>query len=132
MYFPDHMRDTEHMATIQVTTTTEIPDQFLADLITAAVEGGVNYWAEVSAYVWDVPDPTLAYAVLHEVGDEAEADPTPLNLTTDAVARGLLLLAETDPRRFGRLVDPDNDWDHDAEDADVIAQLALLGEVVYG
>ena len=43
-------------------------EQFLADIITGAVEGGTGYWAQVSGYVWDCP-PAECRATLHDMED---------------------------------------------------------------
>lgn len=55
--------------------------QFLADIITTAVEGGIGYWSTVSVYRWWAPDldggtalhhdgQANAYAVVHAEDDE--------------------------------------------------------------
>ncbi len=122
----------EGMTPIEYTTKTEVPDQFLADLIITAVEGGTGYWAQVSDYHWDDPDPNSTYAVLHEIDAQTGQPGEGKRLTTTRVAYGLSLLAGVQSWRFAQLTDPENEWDHDAEDADVVAQLALLGNIVYG
>ena len=98
--------------------------EFLADILSTAVEGGVNYWCEVSGYRWD--DAGTARALLTRRGGDRH------ELTPDVIARGLgRVLAEegfADIREANR----DNDAGMiDAEGADVIVQAALFGEVVY-
>lgn len=120
-------------------------EQFLADIIVGAVEGGTGYWALVSEYKHDTPENTRA--TLHE--EDADGGLTgrgdnhyssfPLMLTPSQVALALErirqggieinealrlnIMAAEDENNAGRI---------DAEDADVIAQIALFGEIVYG
>lgn len=39
-----------------VTTVIEIDKQFLHDVFVTAMEGGVDYWAELEKYKWSLPD----------------------------------------------------------------------------
>lgn len=111
--------------------------QILDDLVTTAVEGGTGYWAQVSVYHWEgVP----AVAVLHAMDDPESKG---LTLNRDVVRRGLNRLAAHEVKgqheRHGslaRAILHSKSWqdapDYDADDADVIAQAGIFGEIVYG
>jgi hypothetical protein len=134
---------------------TEERTEFLQDIITAAVEGGTGYWARVSQYQymdrWSEPEGRIAVhagtrqpggtrATLHEMNDEETGYKAEgLDLTADAVARGLGKIKRGEVQISSSLralimrADADNDaGDIDADAADVITQVALLGEIVYG
>jgi hypothetical protein len=111
--------------------THEITDQVIDDILTAAFEGGINYWCSRVRI--------KAGTVLGEPGRWA----------SECVSRGatLELLDGEDEwhdldrgaiERGIRQAATDNDlhvdvWyeGHDADDADVAVQLAIYGEVVY-
>jgi hypothetical protein len=135
-------------------------EQFLADIITGAVEGGTGYWAQVSQYQWvdtfsvrigdaETADVKVvcgkrqgdeARATLHEMNDdETGYKDEGLDLTIDAVAtgigkiiRGEVSVHESYRKRIAEASRENDAGNIDAEDADIIAQAALLGEVVYG
>ena len=106
---------------------------FLADLVCTAVEGATGYWAAVSAYKWtDGPANTRATLVDEDTGETYA-------LTIDAVALGIERIERREVTvnatiRAGILAaSAANDAGQlDADDADVIAQAGLLGNIVYG
>lgn len=117
-------------------------DQLIFDLFTTAIEGGINYWATVESYHWqneDVEDHIGFYADIHET--EAE-HPSQRNWRIDRhrMVRGYVLAAGLWRNKISwssgekppRVVTDDTDWDFDAGDADVIVQLGLFEEVIYG
>lgn len=126
-------------------------DQFLADIIVTAVEGGINYWSRVTDYRWYFPDlpggtgrPSKnggAYACgLVGVGESGEPTATYF-LCPERVETAIrdIIDAGENIKFLGRhvisrVVDNShrNEWDGDADDADQIVQVALLGEVRYG
>jgi hypothetical protein len=134
------------------TTRTRSPErtEFLGDIITTAVEGGTNYWAQVSQYQYESHGEIRVYtgerqgdeprATLHELNDdETGYNDEPLDLTIDAVARGLGKITRgevqinSELRKHIAEASRENDaGDIDAGDADVIAQVGLLGEIRYG
>lgn len=132
------------------TTRTKERKQFLADVFTNAMEGGmVEAWADVQAYHWRlaVPEDTPFdqtqdldgfYADIVEIGDGDEE--TPHHIDIDVISKGLNLILDgkvkladwvTTPIRLGNR---DNDaGDIDAICADAIVQAGLFdGEVIYG
>jgi hypothetical protein len=135
-------------------TRTRTPErqEFFADIITTALEGGVGYWSQASEYRWF--SPTLsggtatpgpngtanAYATLHETDtDDGELGP-PLTVTVDDIARAFGILRRGTPegwnaRDVARMLAAYAETDAgeiDAGDADCIVQVATLGTVVYG
>ena len=120
---------------------TKISKQQVADLLSTASEGGINYWAEVSDY--SAP-PALPYRfdkshvykfVDYPLNggsvtiDSAEADDGgPWVLDGAAIERGLGVMANKYPRHWRSIVE-DN---QDAMTADVFVQCCLFGEIVYG
>jgi hypothetical protein len=134
-------------------------EQFLADIITGAVEGGTGYWATVVRYKWQDLPPAEVHAVLVLDEDETDAKidalaaklgrkPSAADAVTagfghmvnvDTIAKGLSTI--TAPGfAVGRhtlaailLGDRTNDaGEIDSDAADVIVQAALFGEIVYG
>lgn len=115
--------------------------QFLSDVMTTAVEGGINYWAAVSEYRWDLDKYTpeqVGVTVYDQEDDDWPEEGRRVDL--DVIARGIGVL-----KKAGGCGDPDywkqflladrtngEDGDYDAGMADCILQAGLLGEVVYG
>jgi hypothetical protein len=116
-------------------------EQTARDILTGAIEGGMNFWAGVSeierteeldvisAKFWD------ANAEVNE-----EADFEPKTLTTKDIKAAIRKLA-TEAVKYGEnykdvarglMFDGSMEYDWDANDADAIVQVAMFGEVVYG
>jgi hypothetical protein len=128
-----------------MTTRTTARIQFLNDVITTAVEGGIGHWASPSAYNWGTdkgkfsldgtPYPTTV--TIYEEEDEGNFRFFPL--TIDAVASAIRKISRGESQisedRVKTIVDAsrENDGgDIDADLADCIVQVAVLGDVVYG
>jgi hypothetical protein len=117
-------------------------DEAVCDLFTTAVEGGINYWADVRQYQWSDRTPEQrqikefrAVVVDREDGREYVID-------FAAIVRGAEL-ADTYFRDSGvrsyhgralrDFVQGNFDlFDYDAETADIVVQFGVLGELVYG
>lgn len=119
--------------------------EFLSDVLTTAVEGGINYWAQVSGYRWNCPPAERGVTVHDVVGDDIP--PEGRRVTLDDIARAVNAIAKaplSDPepvalglhRQYRRQVveaSRENDaGDIDAGLADAIVQVAVFGEVIYG
>lgn len=125
-------------------------DEFLNDIIIGSVEGGSNYWAQCSHYQYvdddgttkfvvgsrTASDRTDTYAVLHDMEQDATAEPLVVDKTTvrkgieKISAGGVVNWLLTDAIKYA---DKNNDAGVlDAEGYDVIVQAGLFGEVVYG
>lgn len=132
--------------------------QFLASVLTTAIEGGISYWATVESYTWFDPDlagghatpgpggTANARAVIFETEDDLLAENTDNEpaarhtVTVDTIATGMArfrTIYTNLPRhhyiRQALLADRTNgeDGDYDADIADIVLQLGVFGEVVY-
>jgi hypothetical protein len=120
----------------------EARTEFLTDMLTTAVEGGIQYWAQVVSYRWDCPAAARHVTIIeHENTDQD--DPPKITVTLDMIASALgRFMRDEDGCRFVesagdgqvKLANRTNgdDGDVDAGDADCILQIAALGEVIYG
>jgi hypothetical protein len=110
--------------------TTKSPErtEFLSDVLITAVEGGINYWAQVTAYD---PDDGRA-VVLDEDGDEFVVDGDKLATALGRIRRGEVKYLDASVARFITEASRENEaGDIDAGLADAIFQVAALGELVY-
>lgn len=133
-------------------------EEFLADVITSAIEGGTGYWAAVHAYRWEGLPAAERYAVIgveDEEDEKIEALAAKLGrkptlseaiearavykLTCETIARGIGRIARGEIRINTALAktiyaaNRESDaGEIDAEGADAIVQAALFGELVYG
>lgn len=121
--------------------------EFLAYVLSAAFEGGIGYWsvADDIERSGDYPDGDWNYAAMtlfeHD-GDNAPGDCELAEgicqghrVTLDTVAHGVSLYVKSDYRLAPavRQASRENDaGDIDADLADVIVQLGIFGEIVYG
>lgn len=136
-------------------------EQFLADVIICAVEGGTGYWAMAAGYRWaDItPAETRVTLIEDEHGplfndacrvfadthgrkpkiDEMLDQEGVHRVTIDTIAEGLSKIRSGHVRMNSTLLgtilnaDTENDaGEIDADGADAIVQAALFGELVYG
>lgn len=124
--------------------------EFLASVMTTAIEGGISYWAEVGNYRWGFSDlgksdgsklvedeQAFANATVWD-GEDDEAKPVEVDIET--IAKGIRLVSDgkvsisNDRRANVMLANRTNgdDGDIDADIADCILQAGMFGEVVYG
>ena len=117
--------------TITLVLPRDIHRQRFADLLCSAVEGGSNYWA---AFRSIERTPELDYIVVEVTEKEAHVDGPPVRrtITHDDLARGCTLLAAGPFPAAVRHLCNFLDENDDAETADVILQMAMFGELVYG
>lgn len=113
-----------------------VKEQFLKDVLTTAVEGGINYWAACSEIV---RAEDLSVVQVELTPAEGPDDFKKATVTIDTVALGIQRVLS-----YGFKVSPgivkdimealhtDDAGCIDAMDADVIIQAGLLGEIVYG
>lgn len=131
--------------------------EFLDDVMTTAVEGGINYWSAVSEYRWDRSKhaPGKIGVTVHEWHpDEGETNAdgyaeNGVRVTPDDIARALGKIRAGDAVTLGmhdglirdiRSIDRTNNGDTgdlsgqdlDAGIADCIIQVAMFGKVIYG
>ena len=117
----------------------EVPHQTLLDHLVTAVEGGSNYWASFRDVERDSDLNILKCTVVDRENDEVKS----YVATPSTILKGIQALCD-------RTVRPGNhDWslkpegaqrilgdvlsgEGDAGTSDVVLQMGLLGEVVYG
>lgn len=133
----------------------ELTEKDIKDILTTALEGGIGYWAEL-----DCTDPAWAAArkrwskktderpcwcdVAFEVlnnGDairfidaEAKDDDNPTEdevflLTMAGLLKGCQLWEEHSKKDLAKTID---ECDYDADDADLIIQWGIFGEIIFG
>lgn len=120
-----------------MTTRSPEREEFLSDILITAVEGGTGYWAQVSNY--NHTPAANAHVTLHEYHEEDDEGIIPQHLVDlDTIEKGLdLYLSFLKDRvdatwREYMAANLQNDaGDFDAEDADVIVQFAIFGEIKY-
>lgn len=142
---------TIHNVTISVILDTDDSGtrEFLSDIMTTAIAGGINYWASILSY-----DESAATVVLADTEEGATPEAL-LILDIDVLAQGIKVVLEAHPPFY----DPNDThsqcqdvpflsayWasvmrsavlaldagEIDADAADVIVQAALFGEIRYG
>lgn len=121
--------------TAKLTIEFPLPDNLLNDLLVTAVEGGSNYWAEFRTCERDAELNIVRVTVTEwePSGDIAKS----MIITPADLLRGLqATIAEGEKRsEFTNAVPcvirclTEN---YDANDADIILQHAMFGELVYG
>lgn len=127
---------------------------FYADVVGTAIEGGVNYWAQVHSYAWysttisgGTADPAPgggdnAYAVISpsDEGDGESDGGASYSVTADTIAHAFTVLAagpvqylsDASRRRYLTARRELEAGDLDSSDADNLLQLGIFGQIVYG
>jgi hypothetical protein len=100
-------------------------EEQVKDIVITAVEGGINYWAVVRNYA-----PDAGTVTVYEMDTDDPRKVTKIHHVTPATIRKGLRLASQSEHEHIRIMAASDILD--AEEADVIVQLGLLGEVVYG
>lgn len=109
-----------------------ISEEQLADLMVAALLGGINYWAGQCTIVENVEGKDYASDVVAYGGailiSNADDERETWTLTTSKLIKGIVYaMKHYEYESAEVLMDC-----HDAETADVIVQFALFDEIVYG
>lgn len=135
--------------TVTVTRAVEVPRQFLLDMLCTAAEGGANYWAAFSVPKGEDPG---NYSKVHITETEPSEQPllVPDGIVDEAAmlegVRRLLQRDFTNPADWAaphqsytenlwRALCADDGADAgmlDADDADILMQVAAFGCLVYG
>ena len=122
---------------LTVNRPVEITEQRFEDLLCSALEGGVNYWADVYTSILpsqegdeNIEFPHLAFNHpnyrIHVSDREDDGQTYQLNLK--ALKKGLEIWAKDCPYHFNNFITEDDD----AITADTFFQCAVFGEVIYG
>ena len=116
---------------IEVKVTVEFTRDFLADVLCTGVEGGINYWALIR----NISRNESLGIVSCSVKDFEDDDGEFVEISTDTIAKGIeLYLSNSDnfTKRLYQELLCGNAADYDIEDADLIIQLGLFGNIIYG
>lgn len=135
-------------------TRTAERTEFLQDIISCAIEGGINDWARTSHYQYVYNGERCicvatsgydderhdAYAIVHPLNDdESGYEKEGKEINIDVIAAGLARIISGKENVHASYIqrikeaDKDNDaGEIDAYDASMIVQAGLLGEVIYG
>lgn len=149
----DNDSTSENAGPFPITLTLNLPLDLLRDIVTTAVEGGIDYWAHCKKYQWyrvlqpgeirhendvapegriSLPFPVATIVPDEDPGEFAETTITPEHIRlgiervlsggVNATIKGYVLQAVCE-----------NDASYiDADAADSIVQLGVLGSIVYG
>lgn len=130
------------MSEIKFNVQKEVSRKDVLNLIVTALEGGSNYWYEIT----EVIEPIEIEPTGDEFMDTHRIYKAPINkggalkiadnedetynglLNIESIQKGLQLMAEQYPNHFNDFVKEE----YDAETADVFLQLAVFGEIVFG
>ena len=111
-----------------------VDHQLLVDLLVTAVEGGSNYWAD---FIYPHPRGSNSDKI-RLIEDEPSNESGVCfdrEVSADDLLVGLQRLAESDlsnfPAAHAHLLDVLSD-NYDADTADVVLQMTVFGELVYG
>lgn len=122
------------------TVTLTVSDQLLRDTLTIAIEGGVNYWAKGRRFE-RLPNLEYVSCEIAELADEGSEPVKPgyHRVGPEALTRGFQLaltpgiqLNSAIRAAIASAVAEDDGGQIDASAADVIVQLAIFGDIVYG
>lgn len=113
-------------------------EQYLADIIITAVEGGSGYWASFKAYRHSEPATTSVYVRDYETKDAAWVF-VGLDQIEGALGRiirgdgvDLLSLSERVRQHIVKCDQQNDAGNIDADDADCILQIAVYGKIIFG
>ena len=112
--------------------------QCYSDIIVTAAEGGIAYWASCRDYRHEV-DGVAVGACVRVRDAEDRSEPRRL-ITVGSIARAFARVARGEGIPQSRQAywlrayreAGDGSWDYDAEDADVLVQVAAYGDIVFG
>ena len=124
-----------------LTAKTDLRKQFLFDVFVTALEGGIGYWAVAEEYHWKKDGEEDLDGFFAKVSDcEGDTFPDNSRIDQNVIVKGLnkivndkgLKISEKIRARIkaaNRLSDAGM---IDADNADCIVQVGLLGELVFG
>lgn len=122
-----------------MTARSQQRQNFLADVLTTALQGGINYWAGVGSAATRNTEShgfeNLTATILDLAEVEGGQHDAVQHIDYNTITRGLRLARRIGPERpHLALADRTNgrEGDFDAEDADIVVQLGLFEHIVYG
>lgn len=126
--------------TFEITYTKTFDLEILSDTINTAVEGGINYWADIISYkhTEGIEHTTATIRIKDELRDD-EHDKDHYVVDVEVIKTGLvrLLTGEVSVSSWimsylHQSLDDNSAYMIDADAADCIVQAGLLGEVRFG
>ncbi len=118
----------------------EVSEQFAADVLTVAVDGGIAYWARLGHVVRDGKGFVgLGTAIIEQEASGEDDSAKSAVMSSEAIIEGIKTVLKPtfqvrDDIRSAifRGVLSGDAGEIDAEAADVIIQAAMFGDIVYG
>lgn len=114
--------------------------EFYDDVLITAVEGGIGYWAIAKNYKWSDDGPTTVdVAEQNDSYEESEWGDW-VHVDREALVRAFsvlrsdkeLALSASIRERILRAWRDADAGEIDSDDADIVVQVAVLGDVIYG
>jgi hypothetical protein len=114
-------------------------DEFYDDILITAVEGGIGYWCVGRNYQWSDEDQTTIE--VHEEEQSGDIDLGWIALDRAKIRHAVAVimdrsndldLHESYRQRISEAYRENDAGEIDADDADVIVQVAVFGNVIYG
>jgi hypothetical protein len=122
------------METVKIKTEVTITQEKIEDLLCGAFEGGSTYWAyyKVSKKDKETVGAEYSFEVATRGGSidiyDVENGELLGVLNEDSIKKGLQLMADKYSNHFKNIIN-NND---DAETADVLMQLSVIGKITFG
>jgi hypothetical protein len=131
---------------MNITIKTDVPLSRIADLLCDALEGGANYWYEITKTIVPTKLTFLSSPDLNDgnpfkhidyplneggaifVKSLEEPEKPEIRVNLPAIRKGLQIMAEKFPSHWGDFI-AEND---DAITGDVFLQCVCFGDVIYG
>lgn len=120
---------------MQITTNHELSRHFISDIFETAQYSAIDYWCEYSAIHRSDTDPTI----ITQMNVREEDEPDIIRISHDMVGKAIQSLIDGTVQVNSltrsdilRAVLEDDTGYIDADAADVIIQVAALGEIRYG
>ena len=110
----------------------EIKDEQIDNWLSTAFEGGINYWCnEIKVKDDDYKGVKCASDVISKGGVIIVNDYPPSNIKVDknSILQALVWLSNN---KYTKVLDRLINGGYDADDADVLFQVACFGNVIYG
>lgn len=103
----------------------QLLDEIDDDIITTALEGGINFWAHSANVTRDTNGRLVSITVTYEEGEETTT--ITREQLHDAVKLDAMCTVDLEKLAV-------REWfeNHDAGDADAVFQKAMFGQLVYG
>lgn len=112
-------------------------EEFLNDILTTAIEGGIDYWVQEWVEIDLDNSSESAFDWRYRSATFIDVEGDKYTITPETIAKGINFIVKRNADRDKQLIlnsrTNGDDGDHDALDADKIVQFALFNnELVYG